>query len=326
VSVHGDGDPVSYGCALAFIYYLTVQLGLSINEVIAQYNNNLASCYHAVTGDAADPFPAFMALVNHLFPPGVPATTSGSNLLTTCFRRHSRQLLRAEEHVRQGRGDGHHQPRWRSDQPGVLGRRRRHEQDGVPESRVQWLAPFTGAFAQLRGQRDRDHREPDRRPVPERRPPKSPQRIWIPFDITLSNALLSQFPASGTSGELDLSTTLTSGGTTVSGSSATMDFELIAAGDPYFANINPQQNNQPYLSQDLRVFSVAPAFNDTPINGAPRFTDHSFTGAYSWIQALLGYLNSTPSFTNPAGDDAFALLPGQADEGQTDSSVAPFAP
>ena len=104
-----------------------------------------------------------------------------------------------------------------------------------------------------------------------------------------------------------------------------MDFELIAAGDPYFANINPQQNNQPYLSQDLRVFSVAPAFNDTPINGAPRFTDHSFTGAYSWIQALLGYLNSTPSFTNPAGDDAFALLPGQGDEGQTDSSVAPFA-
>ena len=85
--------------------------------------------------------------------------------------------------------------------------------------------------------------------------PKSPQRIRIPFDITLSNALLSQFPASGTSGELDLSTTLTSGGTTVSGSSATMDFELIAAGDPYFANINPQQNNQPYLSQDLRVFS-----------------------------------------------------------------------
>src|SRR5215467_13158834 len=35
VQVHGDGDPVSFGCALGFLYYLTVQLGFSINEVIA---------------------------------------------------------------------------------------------------------------------------------------------------------------------------------------------------------------------------------------------------------------------------------------------------
>ena len=46
---HGDGDPVSYGCALAFIYYLTTQLGFTINEVIAKYYSNLASCYHGVT-------------------------------------------------------------------------------------------------------------------------------------------------------------------------------------------------------------------------------------------------------------------------------------
>src|SRR5205823_4061034 len=29
--VNGDADPVSYGCALGFIYYLTTQLGFSIN-------------------------------------------------------------------------------------------------------------------------------------------------------------------------------------------------------------------------------------------------------------------------------------------------------
>ena len=323
VFVHGDGDPVSYGCALAFIYYLTVQLGFSINEVIAQYNNNLASCYHAVTGDAADPFPAFMALVNHLFPPGVPATTSGSNpddlfpaaLVSFYAQKNTFGKDEATDIINR---DG-----------GLINQAFWVAVDGMSKTAFQSLGvqvgPFTGAFAQLVGNGIEITANPIGAQFQNGVHPKSPQRIRIPFDITLSNALLSQFPASGTSGELDLSTTLTSGGTTVSGSSATMDFELIAAGDPYFANINPQQNNQPYLSQDLRVFSVAPAFNDTPINGAPRFTDHSFTGAFSWIQALLGYLNSTPSFTNPAGDDAFALLPGQGDEGQTDSSVAPFA-
>ena len=323
VSVHGDGDPVSYGCALAFIYYLTVQLGFSINEVIAEYNNNLASCYHAVTGDAADPFPAFMALVNHLFPPGVPAMTSGSNpddlfpaaLVSFYAQKNTFGKDEATDIINR---DG-----------GLINQAFWVVVDGMSKTAFQSLGvqvgPFTGAFAQLVGNGIEITANPIGAQFQNGVHTKSPQRIRIPFDITLSNALLSQFPASGTSGELDFSTTLTSGGTTVSGSSATMDFELIAAGDPYFANINPQQNNQPYLSQDLRVFSVAPAFNDTPINGAPRFTDHSFTGAYSWIQALLGYLNSTPSFTNPAGDDAFALLPGQGDEGQTDSSVAPFA-
>jgi hypothetical protein len=323
VSVHGDGDPVSYGCALAFIYYLTVQLGFSINEVIAQYDNNLASCYHAVTGDTADPFPAFMALVDHLFPPGVPATTSGSNpddlfpaaLVSFYAQKNTFGKDEATDIINR---DG-----------GLINQAFWVVVDGMSKTAFQSLGvqvgPFTGAFAGLVGNGIEITANPIGAQFQNGVHPKSPQRIRIPFDITLSNGLLSQFPASGTSGELDLNTTLTSGGTTVSGSSATMDFELIAAGDPYFANINPQQNNQPYLSQDLRVFSVAPAFNDTPINGAPRFTDHSFTGAYSWIQALLGYLNSTPSFTNPAGDDAFALLPGQGDEGQTDSSVAPFA-
>jgi hypothetical protein len=43
-----------------------------------------------------------------------------------------------------------------------------------------------------------------------------------------------------------------------------MDFELIAAGEPYFANIPTAQNNQPYLSQGLRVFSGVPANNNIP--------------------------------------------------------------
>jgi hypothetical protein len=77
--VHGDGDPVSFGCALCFIYYLTTQLGFTINEVIANYNDNLASCYHAVTGDQADPFPGFAGLLAGVFPPSVTFTATTAN-------------------------------------------------------------------------------------------------------------------------------------------------------------------------------------------------------------------------------------------------------
>ena len=149
MSVHGDGDPVSYGCALAFIYYLTVQLGFSINEVIAQYNNNLASCYHAVTGDAADPFPAFMALVNHLFLPGVPATTSGSNpddlfpaaLVSFYAQKNTFGKDEATDIINR---DG-----------GLINQAFWVVVDGMSKTAFQSLGvqvgPFTGAFAQLVG-------------------------------------------------------------------------------------------------------------------------------------------------------------------------------
>ena len=196
--MHGDGDPVSYGCALGFIYYLTVQLGFTINEVIANYSGNLASCYHAVTGDPADPFPGFTGILGHVFPP---AQTGDAD------RHQSRQsvpdragaVLRAEEHLRQGRGPGHHQPPWRADLAGVLGRDRRPEQAGLPEPRACRSAPFTGAFTQL--SRGDDHRPT--RSAPEFQNgvhAKSPQRIRIPFDITLSHAaFIGQFPATGVS-------------------------------------------------------------------------------------------------------------------------------
>jgi hypothetical protein len=111
----------------------------------------------------------------------------------------------------------------------------------------------------------------------------------------------------------------------VTGSQASTPFELIAAGDPYFSNIDPAQDNQPYLSQDLRVFPAAQAINNVPFPGGPTFTTDTVGGAYAYTQALLQYLNGTEAFTNPNGTDPFSLLPDQQGEGQTDSSVAPFA-
>jgi hypothetical protein len=321
VQVNGDGDPVSYGCALGFIYYLTVQLGFTINEVIANYSGNLASCYHAVTGDPIDPFPGFTAILGHVYPPGQTATLTGANpdnpfpIAQVQFYSQKNTFGKDEAQDIINR------------QGGLISSAFWVVIDGLSQQAFQSLgvqvATFTGAFANLPGVKISPN--PAGPEFQNGVHPKAPQRIRIPFDITLSQPVLAKFPASGVSGELDLTTSLTAGGSTVSGSNATMDFELIAAGDPYFANIDPAQNNQPYLSQDLRVFAAAPTINNTPFPGGPAFSTDSVAGAYSYIQALLGYLNSTAAFTNPSGTDPFSLLPNQQGEGQTDTSVAPFA-
>jgi hypothetical protein len=319
--VNGDGDPVSYGCALAFIYYLTTQLGFSINEVISNYSDNLASCYHAVTGDSTDPFPGFAGILEHVYPSSSRATIGGTNpenpfpIAEVSFYAQKNTFGKDEaQDIIDHQGGLVSSAFWV-----VI--------DGLSKQAFQDLGvqvgSFTGAFAGLQGVTISPN--PTGAEFQNGVHAKSPQRIRIPYDITLSSQLMSQFPSTGVSSPLDLSTTLTSSSTTVSGSSATMDFELIAAGDPYFANIDPAQNNQPYLSQDLRVFGAVPAVNNVPFPGGPTFGTDSVAGAYAYIQALLAYLNGTPAFTNPAGTDPFSLLPNQQGEGQSDTSVAPFA-
>ena len=50
------------------------------------------------------------------------------------------------------------------------------------------------------------------------------------------------------------------------------EFFLLGGDDPYFTNVNANAGNQPYLSQDLRVFTITPiANNQTPI-GNVQFT------------------------------------------------------
>ena len=105
-----------------------------------------------------------------------------------------------------------------------------------------------------------------------------------------------------------------------------MQFELIAGADPYFANLNSDQSNLPYLSQDLRVFTITPGLNPAPIPGVAPMAD-SVAGAYAYIQSLLTHLNSQAGgFTNPSGPDPFTtILPGQGDANQGDSSVTPLS-
>ena len=77
--------------------------------------------------------------------------------------------------------------------------------------------------------------------------------------------------------------------------------------DPYFTNVNASAGNEPYLSQDLRVFTITPtANNQTPIGnvkftfqgGSPTTFDDA--AAYTYIQNLITWLNNNYGYLNTA--------------------------
>ncbi|HTX50929.1 MAG TPA: hypothetical protein VME40_16255, partial [Caulobacteraceae bacterium] len=107
--------------------------------------------------------------------------------------------------------------------------------------------------------------------------------------------------------------------------------------DPGFANyatsgppsVDTQANNPFWLSQDLRVFTLTPGVNASPIDGAvtlsvPDNTSYHTAQAYTYITQLLEHLNST--YSNPGGTDPFTLFPDQTNALSADSSVTPTQP
>ena len=128
-----------------------------------------------------------------------------------------------------------------------------------------------------------------------------PQRIRFPYDVTFQTGTLAVFPNPGQPAvfeELDGAASV--GGNPLRGASAATEFELVGGSDPYFTNIDPAQDNVLYLSQDLRVFTATPAIDPTPVAGGPAFTNDSFTGAYSWIEAASEFSTTRPT-TSPTG-------------------------
>jgi hypothetical protein len=328
VSVHGDGDPVSFGCALGFIYYLTVQLGFSIKDVISNYTGTMASCYNTLTGDPSQPWPIYSGLIASAYPPGTPVTSLPGTNPQNLF-----PCAEVQFYVQKNTYGKDETQDYIDTLGGLVSEAFWVVITGFSKNSFESLGitvtPFTGSFAALQSN------NLGLKITPNAVGPQfengvnatTPQTIRIPYDITFSSPILDQFPASGVSSPYVLSVALTANGTAVTGSQASIEFEFIAGADPYFANVDAT-NNQPYLSQDLRVFQVAPALpgQQVPFPNGPAFGTDSIAGAYSYIQALLGYLNGSSDFTNPgSGIDAFSLLPGQSGEGQTDSSVAPIA-
>jgi hypothetical protein len=148
-----------------------------------------------------------------------------------------------------------------------------------------------------------------------------PQRITFPYDVDFSGASLPAFPAVG------VDTRQLNGAITVAGRAFTANTNLTfeAAGNPYFANINPAAGNVFWLSQDLRVFTTTPGITNQPVAGGPTFSADSIGGAYAYVQALLTWLNST--YSDPTGADPFdtatGVLPAQTGAYTGDSSVSP---
>jgi hypothetical protein len=66
-----DRDYVSIGCATLFINYLRYWLGFSLAQIVQAGGLTLQGTYDALTG-SLDAFGPFAALMDSLFPPGVP--------------------------------------------------------------------------------------------------------------------------------------------------------------------------------------------------------------------------------------------------------------
>jgi hypothetical protein len=316
-----DKDAISFGCALAFLYYMNVQLNFSINQILAAGASNLATAYRTLTGDAGDPFPFFAGLLENVYPSSATANIPGPV----------------------------------SDNPFPLGQLsfwvdkntfgKDEVQDVINTSGGKWPKAFwlvvegfsknsfnalgvaipapTGGFASLTGITISQNPDIDFENAAN---PQAPQRIRVPFDITFTNAALTlDFPASG-SQTYELDAFLTSEGNKVPGSDAATQFELVAGADPYFTNIDPNQNNVFYLSQDLRVFTATPGQNGSPVPGAPAFASDSVAGAFAYIQSLLGWLNDPINHFTDGSKDPFTsgVIPQQGGALQGDSSVTPY--
>ena len=156
------------------------------------------------------------------------------------------------------------------------------------------------------------------------------QRIRFSYDVVFATPLTTPFPTSGTA-QYSLTTTFSTNGETVPGpgSTDTINFELVAGADPYFSNIDPAQRNAVFwLSRDLRVFSLTRGQSAFPGNTAAPTFDNVMS-PYDYIQALLGYLNMTTTFTAPGppgSPDPLDSLTQQTGAETGDSSVAPLDP
>jgi hypothetical protein len=315
--VHGDGDPISFGCALAFLYYLNVQLSFNINQIIAKYSFNMASIYQALTGDPGNPFPFFLNLISSFYPSSSTASIPGPvsdnpfpiAIVSFSGNKNTFGLDESKDII--------------NNQGGLVSGAFLVMVDGFSKQSFNALNitannNFSGDFFNLPGVQISPKPPQFQAGVND----TTPQRISIPCDITLSTPILTQNP-----GTYTLTVSLTSNGNPVNGGVASMQFELLAGADPYFSNIDVNLDNQPYLSQDLRVFTATPAQKGgIPIPGGPTLSD-SIDGAYQYIKELLAYLNSNsaPSFTDPKGTDPFtSIFPDQYGANQTDSSVTPF--
>jgi hypothetical protein len=322
--IHGDGDQVSYGCSLAFLFYLNTQLSLSINQIIGAYNGTMVTIYNTLTGDPGDPFPFFLALISNVFPASATAAIPGPvtdnpfpmGLLSFWCNNNTFSRDQAKDIV--------------AKQGGVVSNAFYLILEGfsINSFNANGISVPTpsGGFASLSGIKVQPSPASPGGPVPAAAPPiyedpgnpNIPQRIRFSFDVVFTDE--SAFPPVGSMTPVTavLNAAAQIGGATLSGATASLGFELLAGANPYFTNVDASNAaDLTYLSQDLRVFSVIAG--QSPLSGAPAFT----SDAYSSIQSFIGFLNGSTTYSQPSATDLLDNLPGQTGFETADSSVTP---
>ena len=317
-----DNHPdATTGCTTLFVYYLFTQLQFQIPAIINAGSRFLSGVYTTLTGDPGDPFPFFKRLCDTAFP-GTSFNSVGPNLddpfpigiLSFWADQNTFGRDQVQDII--------------DHQSGLVSNAFWLVLEGFSINSFNALnitiPAFTGAFTGLPGVTiSATPATPGgptpAAPIPEFEDPtnlKAPQRIRFSFDITFSN--LNAFPASGNPAvTAELDATANVGGSPLLGASTSMLFELLAGANPYFTSVDPNnQGDAFYLSQDLRVFSIAAGAS--PVPGAPAFT----SDPYASIESLIGFLNGNPTYTSfPGSSDPLNALPGQSGYETGDSSV-----
>lgn len=312
-----NGDNATNGCTTLFIWYLFAQLGFSEQQIVAAAGSTLADVYRTLTGDSGDPFPFFKSLLDANFPSTTGSAIPGPNpdnpwpLARLSFWVDKSSYGRDEVHdlVTPPNTGTFPEAFWL-----VVEGLNRQVLGGATPTLSGTATAFPGISMSPSASGTEFEAPGDLR---------IPQRVRFPFDVRFTAASLGGFPGAGAAPVTDeLDGALTVGGHTAR--AATL-LEFTSGADPYFTNINPAQRNVFWLSQDLRVFTAIPALHNHPVPAGPAFATDSFTGAYVYLQALLGYLNS--NFGNPSGTDPFDpannVVPGQSGALTGDSSVTP---
>jgi hypothetical protein len=330
------GNGPGSGCGLLFLYYLYHQLGFTIPQIVAaapgvDSSNNVigGSClrgvYKNLTGDSSDPFPYFANLLATKFPPSAVSAIPGPNaddpfpigVLSFVGSKNTWGHDEINDIIANGGTypDGFYLAL-----------------DGFSRNIVGGATPATPTIA-FGGVTSAASAAPPAIYYSSSNL-KAPQQILFAYDLHFANPL-GAFPASGEAPAAVASSINVLG----AAFPATTEFFFLAGADPYFTNVvqdpmDPTKLTVPWLSEDLRVFTATPGApsGQHPVPGGPTFAENSvggnfdFTGAYSYCQALLQYLNQ--NFGDPSGTDPFLpasnVIPQQADQLDADSTVTPF--
>ena len=319
---YDHGIDAATGCAMLSLYYLNVQLGFTIEDIVgaAPGISNAKSClrgvYNKLTGDAGDPFPFFKTLLDNAFPADQYSTIPGPNP-DNPWPLGSLTFWGAKD-------------TWGSDEVADI-----ISNSGGLYPTAFWLV-LEGLNKQVAGSTTPSNPVIDfpgvtvlldtNNIVYESNNPKVPQRIRFPYNIIFNSAASAAFPAVGeTAAQVTSSINILGINIPAFG-----EFFFVAGANPYFTNVlpnpNPANDNAPYLSADLRVFTATPALSGIPVPNAPPFSTDSIQGAYDYISALIPWLNANHG--DPSKPDPFDansnVIPGQQNALIGDSSVTPF--